>query len=69
MIIGDFQIKNKVNGSKFFQETFLIANIKFEIILKIFFLKINNINMLFNKKTLIQKLYTINKALFIIKQV
>ena len=52
MVIADFQIKDKVGRPRFFQETFLVANTKFEIILKIFFLKINNVNMSFNKVTL-----------------
>ena len=33
------------------------------------FLKLSNINVLFSKKTLMWKTYTINKALFITKQV
>ena len=52
-VINNFQIKDKANRSRFFQETFLVANTKFEIILKIFFLKFNNINMIFDKKKLI----------------
>ena len=32
------------------------------------FLKFSNINILFNKKTLIYRFYIINKALFTIKQ-
>ena len=63
----DFQIENKVNKSKFFWKTFLVTNIKFEVILEIFFLKFNNINISFSKKIFIQRTYTINKTLFIIK--
>ena len=50
MVIATFQIKDKVNKFKFFQKTFLVANTKFVIILKIFFLKITNANMFFSKK-------------------
>ena len=53
MVITDFQIKNKIGRSRFFQEIFLIANTKFKVILEIFFLKINNMNILFGKETLI----------------
>ena len=69
MIIAEFQVEDKVNKPKFFQKTFLVANTKFEMILKILFFKINNAIMLFDKKTLIWKFYTTNKALFIIEQV
>ena len=46
-----------------------MANIKFAVILRIFFLKISNAKMFFGEKTLKWKFYTINKALLIIKQV
>ena len=51
-IIADFQVKDKASRPRFFQETFLIANTKFEVILGMFFLKISNADMLFGKKTL-----------------
>ena len=69
MVIADFQIANKVGKLRFFQKTFLIANTKFEMIIKIFFLKIRNANILFNKETLIWIFYTTNKALHHTKQV
>ena len=40
-----------------------MANTKFEMILKIPILKISNIDVSFDKKTLIWKFYIINKAL------
>ena len=46
-----------------------MADIKFEVILGMLFLKISNVNMLFDKKTLMWRTYTTNKALSIIKQV
>ena len=52
MVITNFQIENKIGRPKFFQKTFLIADTKFKIILKMFFLKISNTDILFNKKTL-----------------
>ena len=63
MIIVDFQIEYKVNRPRFFQEVFLVTNIKFEIILEMLFLKLNNIDMLFDKKTLTWRIYTTNAAL------
>lgn len=40
-----------------------MAETKFEMILEIFFLKINNANVLFGKKTLMWKTSTTNKAI------
>ena len=42
---------------------------KFETILEMIFLKFHNADILFNKKTFIQKFYTTNKRHFITKQV
>ena len=69
MIIVDFQMEDKVNKPRFFQEIFLVTNTKFEMILKIFFLKICNADILFGKKTLTWKSYTTNKTLSTTKQV
>ena len=54
---------------RFFQETFFVANTKFEVILEILFLKISNTDILFGKKILTWKIYTTNKALLITKEV
>ena len=51
MVIADFQVEDKGGRLKFFQKIFLVANTKFEVILRIFFLKISNTNVLFGKKT------------------
>ena len=69
MVIADFQVEVKVGKSKFFQEIFLVANIKFEVILKMPFLKLSNADVSFEKKTLTWRTYTTNKALPTIKQV
>ena len=45
-------MEDRVNRPRFFQETFLVANIKFEMILKMFFLKINNADKSFDEKIL-----------------
>ena len=52
MIIANFQVENKVDRPRFFQKTILIANTKLEVILRISFLKLSNMDILFNKKTL-----------------
>ena len=53
MVIADLEVEDKAGRSRFFQETFLIADTKFETILKMFFLKINNADVLLGEKTLI----------------
>ena len=63
MVIADFQVENKGGRPRFFQETFLVADTKFEVILEIPFLKINNANVEFGKETLTWKSYTTNKVL------
>ena len=39
MVIADFQIEDKVSRPRFFQEIFLVANTKFEVVLEMLFLK------------------------------
>ena len=69
MVIADFQIEDKGGRPRFFQETFLVADTKFEVVLGILFLKISNANIAFGEGTLTWKSYTTNEALPTIKQV
>ena len=69
MVIVDLQIEDKISRSKFFQETFLVANIKFEVILGMSFLKLSNADVLFGEKTFIWRFFTTSKALLITKQI
>ena len=69
MVIADFQVEDKANRLRFFQETFLVANTKSEMILGMPFLKISNADMSFGKKTLTWKTYTTNEALLTTEQV
>ena len=52
IVITEFQIEDEVGKLKFFQKTFVVTVTKFEMILRIFFLKLNNANLSFSKKTL-----------------
>ena len=52
MVIADFQVKDKIGRLKFFQEIFLVTDTKFEVVLKMPFLKISNKDVAFGKKTL-----------------
>ena len=63
MMIANFQIEDKGGRPRFFQETFLVADTKFKIVLGMSFLKISNADIVFGKGTLTWKSYTTNKAL------
>ena len=52
MIIADFQVKDRVGKPRFFQKIFLVADIKFEIILGVLFLKLSNADVLLGKRAL-----------------
>lgn len=49
-VIANFQEEDKIGRLKFFQEIFLVADTKFEQILRVIFLKISNTNVLFGEK-------------------
>ena len=68
-VIADFQVKDKSGRPRFFQEIFLVADIKFEVILGMPFLKISNADVVFGGGTLTWKSYTTNKALPTTKRV
>ena len=69
MVIANFQVEDKISKPRFFQETFLVANIKFEMILRMLFFKISNADMSFGEGTLTWRTYTTNKVLPTIKQI
>ena len=69
MVIADFQIEDKGDRPRFFQETFLVADTKFEVVLGMFFLKISNANVAFGEGTLMWKSYTTNEVLPTTEQV
>ena len=62
-------MEDKGGKPRFFQEIFLVADIKFEVILGMLFLKISNTDMVFDEEILMWKFYTINKTLSTTKQV
>ena len=69
IVIADFQVEDKGGRPRFFWEIFLVADTKFEVVLGMLFLKINNANIIFDEKTLTWKSYTIKKALPTTEQV
>ena len=56
-------MEDKGGRPRFFQETFLVADTKFEVVLRMPFLKISNADIAFSKEMLMWKSYTTNKAL------
>ena len=52
MMIADFQVEDKGGRPRFFQEIFLVADTKFEVVLRMLFLKISNADVAFGKRTL-----------------
>ena len=69
MVIADFQVEDKSGRPKFFQETFLVADTKFEVVLGMPFLKISNADVAFHERILTWKSYTTKKVLLTTKQV
>ena len=49
MVIANFQMEDKGGRPRFFQETFIVADIKFELVLGMLSLKISNADMAFSK--------------------
>ena len=69
IIIAAFQVVDKLGRSRFFQETFLLADISIEVVLGIVFLTLSNANVEFAKKELIWRIYTTKEALPFTSQV
>ena len=69
MVIVGFSILDKSSKIRFFVETFLRADTNIEVVSKMLFLTLNNVNIQFNTESLTWKSYTIAKALFTAKQV
>lgn len=63
MVIVSFQVVNNLNKICFFQEIFGLANINIDIVMKIFFFILNNINILFANKMLICRFHMNLEAL------
>ena len=69
MVIADFQVEDKGSRPKFLQETFLMADTKFEMVLGMLFLKISNADVAFGEGTLTWKSYITSEALPITERV
>ena len=63
MVIVDCLVKNKLGRIRFFQKTFLLANIGLEMVLGMFFLNLSKGNIWFAKRELVWRTYTAAEAL------
>ena len=69
MVLADFQVENKLGKARFFQETFLLANISAEVVLGMPFLTLSNADVQFVEKELTWRSYTTAEALPTTKRV
>ena len=63
MVVAAFSVTDKVNRVKFFEETFLVANVSPEVVLGILFLTLSGANVDFLDRDLRWKTYITEKAL------
>lgn len=63
IVITSFQAQNKLGNSRFFQETFLVANTRMDVVLEMIFLTLRNANIQFVEGDLIWWAYTAAKTL------
>ena len=63
MVVAAFLVVDKANGVRFFINTFLVANVSSEIVLKMLFLTLSGKDIDFLGQELWWRTYTIEKAL------
>ena len=63
MVIADFSLQDKLRKIRFFQETFLIADTRMEIVLGMLFLTLSNADIPFVERELVWKTYSAAEAL------
>ena len=69
MVLANFQVEDKLEKTRFFQETFLLADISAEVVLDILFLTLSNADVQFVEKELTWRSYTTAEALPTTKRV
>ena len=63
MVVAAFSVADKANRVRFFEETFLVANVSPEVVLGMPFLTLSNADVDFSSRDLWWKTYTTEKAL------
>ena len=69
MVLANFRMEDKLGRTRFFQETFLLANISAEVVLGMPFLTLSNVDIQFVEKELTWRSYTTAEALSTTKRV
>ena len=69
MVLASFQVEDKLGQTRYFQKTFLLADIGLKVVLGMPFLTLSNADIKFAKKELTWKSYTTTEALPTTKQV
>ena len=69
MVLANFRMEDKLGRTRFFQETFLLADISAEVVLGMPFLTLSNANVQFVEKELTWRSYTTAEALPTTKRV
>ena len=69
MVLANFQVEDKLGKTRFFQETFLLANISAEVVLGMPFLTLSNADVQFVEEELTWRSYTTAEALSTTKRV
>ena len=69
MVLTNFQVEDKLGRARFFQETFLLADISTKVVLGMPFLALSNADVQFIEKELTWRAYTTAKALLTTKRV
>ena len=69
MILANFQVEDKLGRTRFFQETFLLADISVELVLGMLFLTLSNAEVQFVEKELTWRSYTTAEILPTTKRV
>ena len=62
MLVTAFSVTDKVNQVKFFEETFLVANVSLKVVFGILFLTLSSVDIDFLGRELCWRTYTTKKA-------
>ena len=69
MVLASFQVENTFGSARFFQKTFLLADLNIKVVLGMPFLTFSNVDIKFAQKELIWRFYIAAKALLTTKRV
>ena len=69
MIVAAFSVVDKANQVRFFEKTFLMANVSPKVVFGIFFLTLSSTNIDFSGQKLCLRTYTTKKAFSTTKRI